>query len=175
MSDNNTHQNQALATAKKNRWDMAGKEITFSTGVKGRLTPVSSSAIIEAQSGLVDPQVPMVKIDGKDGEFENPNDPTYLAAKNAVFQQRLQAGIDTMIILGVELVDGVPAEETWLPKLKFLEKRGRISLAGYDLEDAMDKEFLYKKFIAMSSDDWLLLNEISGITPADLETAQKLF
>lgn len=173
MSDNNTQQNQALATAKKNRWEMAGKEITFSTGVKGRLTPVSSSAIMEAQSGLDDPPVPLVKIDGKDGEFENPNDPEYLRQKQEVFSKRLQAGIDTMIILGVDVE--VPPEDTWLPKLKFLEKRGRISLAGFDLTDAMDKEFLYKKYIAMSSDDWLLLNEISGIAPADLEAAKKLF
>lgn len=173
MSDNNTQQNLALATAKKNRWDMAGKEITFSTGVKGRLTPVSSSAIMEAQSGLDDPPVPMVKIEGKEGDFENPNDPAYLAAKKDVFEKRLQAGIDTMIILGVEVE--TPPEETWLPKLKFLEKRGRISLKGFDLTDQMDKEFLYKKYIAMSSDDWQLLNEISGIAPADLEAAKKLF
>jgi hypothetical protein len=172
-SDQNS--NPALDVVKRNTRDEAGKEITLSTGIRAILTPVASSLIIEAQSEIEDPIVPMQEIEGKPGKYENPHDPDYLKAKKKAEKARVEAGIDTMIIMGVELVDGLPENDGWIKKLKYLEKRGRISLKGYDLKDELDREFLYKRHIAMSSDDWMLLNEISGIRQADLDTAGSLF
>jgi hypothetical protein len=168
------NQNPALKAAKRSR-NVSGKEIILSTGIKAILTAVSSSSIIEAQAEIIDPPVPMVKIEGKPGEFENPNDPAYLKEVQRVQMERVQAGIDTLIIMGVELVDGIPSDDKWLKKLQYLAKRGRISLDSYDLNDELDRDFLYKKYIAMSSDDWNMLNEISGINPADIEAAGNLF
>jgi hypothetical protein len=168
------NQNPALKAVKKNRV-LSGEEVVLSTGIRAKLTAVSSSSIIEAQAEIVDPPVPMVKIDGKAGEFENPNDPDWIEAKRKIQMERVQAGIDTLIIMGVELVDGLPEDNGWLKKLQYLERRGRISLKSYDLEDELDREFLYKKHIAMSSDDWEMLNQISGISPADIEAAGSLF
>lgn len=171
----NQNSNPALKTVKKNNQKQANKEITLSTGIKARLLPVSSSIIIEAQSEIDDPPVPMQEIEGKPGKYENPNDPDYLKAVKEANKARVQAGIDVMIIMGVELVDGLPENDEWIKKLKYLERRGRISLDGYDLNDDLDREFLYKKHIAMSSDDWMLLNEMSGIKQADLDAASDLF
>lgn len=168
------NQNPALKVAKRNR-TLSGKEVVLSTGIKAILTAVSSSSIIEAQAEIIDPPVPMQKLEGKSGEFENPNDPAFLEEKRKAQMERVQAAIDTLVIMGVKLVDGLPKDDDWLKNLKYLERRGRISLAGYDLSDELDLDFLFKKHIAMSSDDWEKLNEISGINPADIEAAEGLF
>jgi hypothetical protein len=159
----------------KNQQDNPDELIRLSTGVIVKLIPVPITAIQEASIAIEDPPVPTQTVEGKDYPVENPNDPDYLKAKNKAFQERIQAGFDVMAMLGIELVDGLPEDDKWLKKLKFLEKRGRLDLSDYDLEDDFELEFVFKRFYAMGSDDWNLLSQLSGVTEEDIAKAEDNF
>lgn len=149
--------------------------VELSTGHVVMLKPVPAMLIEEAQSKIVDPPVPQQEVEGKEGLWDNPVDPDYIKAKSGIFRQRAQAGIDTMILFGVELVGGMPEGDGWLEKLRFMEKRGIIDLSEYDFEIPLEKEFIYKKFVVMGNDDWILLSEISGVSAEDIEEAKASF
>lgn len=148
-------------------------EQLLSTGIRARLVPVAAALVEEAMAEVKDPPIPKWHNPDKDREEDNPSDPGYLDALAEARRQRGLAAIDTAIMFGVELLDGLPEDDSWIKKLKFLEKRGRISLAGYDLEDQIDLEFVYKKFIAVGGADYGLLGGISGISAAEVAQASK--
>ena len=148
--------------------------ITLSTGYVVRLKPVAAVLIQEAQAKIKEPVVPTQKLD--DGRTtENPQHPDYIQAQRMAYLARAQAGIDTMVLFGVELPEGLPEDEGWLKKLRFMEKRGLLDLSEYDLDEPLEREFIFKKFIAMGNDDWELLGEISGIDAEAVARAKASF
>lgn len=149
--------------------------ITFSTGVRGRFLGVPSMTIEAAQAMIKEPLVPMQAIEGRDGLFENPVDPDYLRAKAQANKDRGNAAIDVMAIFGIELEDGVPADNLWLKKLKLLEKLGRMDLSKFDLEDEIEREFVYKRYVAMGSDEIVAIGRRSGIRGEDVQIARESF
>jgi hypothetical protein len=53
------------------------------------------------------------------------------------------------LLWGVELVDGIP-DNGWLEKLQFMERQENIDLlSSFDLDNPLDREFAYKKYIAI--------------------------
>jgi hypothetical protein len=52
----------------------------------------------------------------------------------------------------MELVDGLPSNEDWLYKLQFQERQGDLDLSDFDFDNPIDKEFAYKKFIAIGNE-----------------------
>lgn len=165
----------AVDAAKKNGQLNLDEPIKLSTGITVRLIPVPTATIQEAATAIKDPPVPKQKVDGRDYPVENPNDPDYLAAKQEAFAKRVQAGFDVMAMLGVELVDGLPADDAWLKKLRFLAKRGHLNLDDYDLDDVFEREFVYKRYYALAGDDWNLLSMLSGVSEEDLAAARENF
>ena len=147
MTDNKS--NPALKVAKQQQRE--SQEVVLSTGIRAILVPVASNAIQEAVAEVIMPQVPTQEIEGRSQPVENPNHPDYIVALEKAKQEQAQAALDICIVLGVELIDGLPEDDKWLKKLQWLAKRNRISLDGYDLEDEMDIEFLYKKHVATGS------------------------
>lgn len=147
----------------------------LSTGIMVRLIPVPIATIQEAVVAVKDPPVPKQKVDGKDYLVDNPADPEYLAAKQDAFIKRTQVAFDVMAMLGVELIDGLPEDDTWLKKLKFLEKRGHLNLSGYDLEDSFEREFVFKRYYALGNEDWNKISQLSGVTEEDLQRAKESF
>lgn len=163
----------ALAIAKNHKGATDGPVI-LSTGVRAILKPVPSATIEEAQSKIKNPPVP--RFTTEDGvEMENPNDPDYLQAIHDANVLRGRAGFDVIAALCVELVDGLPPTDTWLKKLKRLDKLGHIDLSGFDLDDPDDLEFIYIRFVALASDDWALLSRISGVTGEAVARADSSF
>lgn len=165
----------AVEIARNNGKVDLDKPIKLSTGIEVRLIPVPTAAIQEAATVIKDPPIPKQKVEGKDYPVENPSDPDYLAAKQDAFARRVQAGFDVMAMLGVELIGGLPEDDIWLKKLKFLEKRGHLDLSGYDLDDEFEREFVFKRYYALAGDDWNLLSMLSGVTQEDLERARENF
>lgn len=156
----------------KRRARVNGKKThTLANGDKVFLTPVAPGLLQAALSGIIEPSVPMWYNEDKGREEENPNDPTYLAALNNIPVQQSKAMLDCAILFGAQLVDGVPPEEEWLPKLKFLIKLKHLDLSDYDLEDELEREFVYKKFIAFGKTDFDTVSDYSGITEEDVAEA----
>lgn len=170
MIDEN-HRKAAVNTAKKKAVERQDKIVTVE-GVRVKVHGVSSSLIQEVTSKISDPQPPIVPNPDKDGRPEpNPFDPTYLRDLELAQDARNIAASDTLAMFGFELLDGLPPDEGWIRKLKFLEKKGAIDLTEYDLEDPFEKEFLFKKYIVSSGANILLVTRASGTVSAE-EVAQ---
>lgn len=149
--------------------------VTFSTGVRGKFLGVPSMTIEAAQAMIKAPPVPLQEIEGRDGLHENPMDPAYSRALTQANKDRGSAAIDVMAIFGIELEDGVPVDNLWLKKLKLLEKLGRMDLSPFDLEDEIEREFVYKRYVAMGSDEIVAIGRRSGIRGEDVQLAREAF
>ena len=147
----------------------------LSTGVKARFVPVAASLISDVVSRIKNPPIPVVYIKEKERDEENPNDPEYLRLVQEAEEHRTRATLDTIILFGIDLVDGIPDDDLWVKKLRYMEKLGHLDLKDYDLDDPDEREFLYKRFIAVSSDDIMEVLRRSGITEADIAQAMKTF
>lgn len=141
---------------------------TLSTGYRAVLHPVSGALVEDVRSAIKMPKVPVVYIEAKDREEENPNDPAYLEAVERANTERGNAVLDAIITFGVELVDGVPEDDSWLRKLQMLERRGRLDLSGFDLEDEFDREYVFKRFVAVAGADYPLIMPLHGIRAAEV-------
>jgi hypothetical protein len=149
--------------------------VTLSTGVVVELTPVSSSLVEEMKSSIKMPPVPVVWIEAKEREEENPNDPRYIDAVQDVERRRADAIFDALCTFGVELVDGLPDDDLWIKKLRLLERRGVLDLSGFDLENEFDLEFLYKRYVAVAGTDLQLISGLHGFRPMEVARQRAMF
>lgn len=156
------------------------KPVLMSTGYYVRIKPVSASLIDGAQSLIPDPEPPTVWIEAKDRAEVNTSDPAYLRALERADVARAVAASDAMIMFGVELVNekgedvSVP-DGLWMDKLLLMDRLGTIDLKQYDLEDPIDKEFLFKKYIVIAAPDFPLIALASGVKEEDVENALRTF
>ena len=154
---------------------------TLPGGVRVKFNQISLSILDAINHKFPDPEPPLVEIEGKSTPDKpyyesNPNDPDYAIQLRNVAQERGTAMIDAMIIMGVELVDGVPDNEGWLKTLQFNQKvTGVPDLSGYDLEDEMEKEFVFKKFYAIGRDGMKELAKYTGVTEEGIDDAMSSF
>lgn len=144
-------------------------------GVRAEIRPVSATLINEVTNHIEYPQVPIWHDEDKGRDEPNPNDPQYLQDVDEVNQKRGIAAMDAMVMFGVFLIDGLPEDESWVSQLKFMEKRKQIDLSGYDLDDSLEKEFLFKRFIGVSTNIFDLVTKASGISPEEVEAREDLF
>jgi len=149
--------------------------VTLSTGVVVRLKPVSSLLVEQMKAAIKMPKVPVVWIEAKEREEENPNDPAYIEEVQEVERKRADAIFDALCTFGVELVDGLPEDDSWIRKLKFLEKRGALDLAGFDFNDDFDLEFLYKRYIAVAGADLQTISGLHGFRPMEVARSRAMF
>lgn len=171
------NENPVVSTAKavKSRTDGSNNVITLSDGRRAKILPVTASLIDEVTSSIKDPPVPMFYIKDREETVPNPDDPNYIKECAEKSKERGGAAIDALMMFGVELLDGVPDDDAWLNKLKNLQRMGRLNLAEYNLEDPVDREFLYKKFIIGDNRLIQKITEVSAITQADIEEAERSF
>lgn len=144
---------------------------TLTSGVRVRLNSVPLGLIEEVTSAVEEPDVPMWYNPDKDREEPNPNNPEYVKAVKKADRERSIAAIETCIMFGFDLVDGMPDSDDWLEKIKFLEMKGRIDLSQYDLDNPYHREFIYKRYVAVAGTEDLKLvqNMVTGINPEDIE------
>jgi len=167
MTDNGTIKNSSVKAALGTVSEGRPEIYTLSTGVRVKLQPVNSMLIQAAMGRIKDPPVPIVVDEQQGREYSNPTDPAYLRELEEAAKERGYARLNTVILWGVELADGLPDDDKWLYKLKFQEKQGDIDLSDFDFDNPIDKEFAYKKFVSigdkvdkngMNSDLSLILN-----------------
>ena len=149
---------------------------TLSTGIRVRIVPVAAHLIDAAMFEVKDPVVPRQDL-GKGREEPNPMDPAYRQALSDAEHARGIAASDTLILMGVQLVDGLPEDdEEWLKPLRFLERLGHFkALSEFDLKDEMDKEFVFKKYYAISARDIPLIGNASGMSQEEIDLAVRGF
>lgn len=173
MSDNKV---PAVELAKRERNQDGGDIKTLSTGVRVRVLDVPPFLIDDARAMVKYPSVPMWYNENKEREEENPNDPNYIKQCEEVDRQRGIAVFDALVMFGTELIDGLPGDTKWIRQLEILNRRGNIDLSAYDLEDDIDLEFLYKKYVALrTKDDFAIIGAPSEIKAEEVEAAEAGF
>jgi hypothetical protein len=165
--------NEALQVAKEKSQE--NKVVTLSTGIRAILHPVSASLIQEVVSKIVDPPVPVEYNEAKGVSQENPHNKEYQATITANNQKRARASMDAFALFGLELVDGLPSSDKWLKKLKQMERLGYLDLSEFDLDDDIDLEFIFKRYIAMSASDFTAIGKMTGISQEDIAAAESSF
>ena len=144
-------------------------------GVKIRVVPVSAALIDEVSSRIKDPAIPTFFNDEKGRDEPNPADPKYLEELRDASRRRGSAAMDAMVLFGIELVDGLPSDNKWLERLAWLQKRDVIDLSQYDLDDPVEREFVYKRFIASNGEILESITRSSGISGEDIVQAEASF
>jgi hypothetical protein len=149
--------------------------VTLSTGVQVRLHAVSGSLVEDVKDAIPEPKVPVVYIEAKDREEENPSDPNYIKAMEEWQRKRGDAVLDALLTFGVELLDGVPEDGKWLKGLKLLERKKLLDLSGFDLEDEFDREYLFKRHVAVAGADLQYLAPLQSVRPEEVARARRTF
>lgn len=176
MTDSkDTGASQAVKVAKDRAAGNHAGIVTLRNDVRVKLVPVSTALLDEVTSRIEQPEVPVWHNEAKGRDEPNPDDPRYVRAMEEYNRQRGLAVMDALCMFGVELIDGLPEDEGWLKKLRFMEKRKSISLDGYDLDDPLDVEFLYKRYIAVDNEVINMITSMSTISEEDVEQAVNSF
>ncbi len=140
----------------------------LSTGIRARILPVASSLIDEISMRIPDPDIPNWHNPDKDRDEPNPSDPQYLKELRKATYERGRVAIDAFIMFGIELESPPPEDDGWVRKLKFLN-------VEFDATDGLAREFHYKKYIAIGSEDIALVSRISQVTGEDVDRAVASF
>ncbi len=164
----------ALDAAKEQRDSLADKEFELPYGMKGRVLPVAARLLDEVTSRIKDPEPPLVTLEGKDKPEANPFDPSYIKAKNEAETARGSAGMDALIMFGLELTTPI-ATDGWLGKLKMMERLGQMDLSMYDLADSLDLEYVYKRYIASTAEILTAIGAVSGLSQEGIAAAESSF
>jgi len=167
------NEHPVVETAKEEK--RKGTITELSTGIRAILKPVPASLMQSVASKIKDPKVPIKYNEEKGREEPDEFDTDYLEALNEANMRRAEASLDTMAMFGIELVDGLPEGDRWIKELRLMEKLGNIDLSNFDLEDEIDREFVYKRYIALGSDDLVKIGRLTGISQEDIESADKSF
>jgi hypothetical protein len=163
----------ALAHA---RLDALSKnEVMLSTGVRARIRPVSATMLDEISSSVPEPAVPKQFIEAKGRDEYNPLDPAYQQEVKRSQHLRGMKTTEALIMFGIELVDPLPDPDTWLPKLRYLEKRGTLDLSRFNLEDPFELELVFKLYLAVASPDLMYVSMASGLTEKEVAEAVTSF
>ena len=106
--------------------EAAPTTVTLDCGVVLRFKPVPSLAIREAAMRIEAPAVPLVHIEDKDRDEENPNDPAYKLAVAEFEAARAMVANDVILLLGNDVVLPIPEDvaalddDSWVRDLQLL-------------------------------------------------------
>lgn len=151
---------------------------TLSCGVVLRFKPVPSLAIREAAMRIVAPTVPMIHIEDKDRDEENPNDPDYQMAVAEYEAAKALVANDVILLLGTE-VESVPEgiaalqDQSWVEQLQVLG-------IEFDTENHSARRLAWLKFYILRTDEdsiKALLGPMrsAGVSEGDVATAVASF
>jgi hypothetical protein len=153
MGTKGTNENPAVELAKEKAGSPdESRIITLTCGLKAKIIPVASSVIGIVSASVPDPEVPTQEIDGR--KVENPMHPAYEQALERAEETRVERVNDALINLGLELIDEIPPDEEWMPKLNLMVKMGYL--------------FVFKRYIAVSSTDLMAVGIAARVRSEDI-------
>lgn len=166
--------NPVVAVAKDVREE---KVFHLPDGVTVRVVPVSAALIEAVVSRIVDPPVPTEYDEDSGRSIPNPGHPDYIAALATTSRARNSASIDAMLMFGLEIDEStpIPQDGKWLQRLKYLERLGHLDLSEFDIDSEVDREFLYKRYIAANADILSAITGVSGVGEEEIAKAEESF
>ena len=151
--------------------------VELSTGVKLKIRPVPRHFMYEVTRRFIRPKPPIIFIEDKGREEENPGDPEYAEALERFLSDIANAATDVALLRGTEIEhipDGIPK-----PDSKVF--REEMELFGMPMLDSSRARYLYwiKSIAAPTSEDIndLLgeLGRLTGVAESDVEDAVNRF
>jgi hypothetical protein len=167
--------NKAIEVAREIQEAGDSSDILYVDDYAIRVKPIPAAIITDVTNRIAEPPVPTWYNKEYDREEANPNNPEYVRAKEDVARKRGEAMIDATIMFGMELVDGVPPAEEWMPRLQFLSKRGQLDLDQYDLNDQLEREYVFKRYVIGNIALITYIQTISSVVPEDIGKAAAPF
>lgn len=152
-------------------------EIIAGTGVKFRIVKVPPMILQEIgkQAMKGKPKIPVVYLEDKDREEENPNDPDYLNALEAWEAETAIRGVDLAIMYGTEvetIPEGIPSvkDDSWIEVVNILD----IEVP----KNGKGRYLYWVKFCAAPDDLENIVTAVSrviGVTEQDVADSAELF
>lgn len=162
-------ENAVVEVARDEKKGGLGKIHTLQSGVRVTVTPVTAQLIDKVTSKIKDPDPPVWYNEDKGREEPNYSDPAYNRKLAETERERGVAAMDAIMMFGFELVDGLPEDDRWIKKLKLL------GVEDVNVDDEIEAEFAYKKYVAVAPDEIALVTDLSGISSEELEAAEASF
>ncbi len=166
---------QAIRSAKS-----SDSLVTLSNGIVLRAKRVPNLIFMEVTGKFVAPKVPHVMNADIGREEDNPNDPGYIAEYNKFQADLSLAIIDTMVVMGTELVSvpqGVmrPEQAGWDRRLKAIH----IDVPSQS-EDDLSRYMMWVKYYACGDEEDLgevvkQVGRLSGVSQEDVDDALDQF
>ena len=144
-------------------------------GTKIRLIAVPVGIVQDSLIQLIPPKAPMFYDEDKDREYENPNDPDYLNDVAMYDQKRGVVTTEAFCMFGIELLDGLPKDDAWLKRLKFMHKKGTLDLSWVDWDDETDVEFLFKRYVVGTTEVITTISQKTAVTSEAVAQAKTGF
>lgn len=177
ISDDTTEQVVAAVMALEEEDDRPLDEVSFSSGLRLRLKPVSKHFIYGVTKEIPPPAVPLVHLEGKTRPIENPDDPDYQEALEKWISDSANAATDIAMLRGTEILElpeGMigPESTEWLEEMEVL---------GLPMRDNSRARYLYwLKAIALPDELELLklmeaLGRLIGVAEDDVTDAVERF
>lgn len=167
------NENATITVAKEQTKAAQDDIITLPSGRRVKYHPVAANLIREVQSRIPEPIVPTFQNpNDKTKTLPNPSSPTYIRELAQVTEQRTQAAMDALLMFGLELVDPLPQEDTWLRKLIVLKT---IDASEVENADQFAKELWYKKYIVADVTVIQAISKLAGVTQEDIAKATDSF
>lgn len=156
------------------------REVILSNGVTLHLRPVPPFLIRDRAVQIERPRPPVVMIEGKGREEENPNSPEYAAALDKYEADTIQAGLDIMLHVGVvsyDLPEGFdgPDGEQWVEVVRSV---GVLPEGAFEDTNKRRVAWLRLWALATSSDIELVtdtIGKLSGISNREVKKATESF
>lgn len=143
----------------------------FSTGVKVKFSQVPQMMVLRIQEAHPIPEIYKQSVPGRNGQnqvVDNPNHPDYLERKQQAENIRTLKILETMILVGVDLVDGLPKSDAWLRKLETVmnfDKYYTVDDSGVRTMSDDAKKLVYiMNVAAVTGDDFALISRNTGLT-----------
>lgn len=175
------------AAAAMHRWKHVdgGAELTLNNGAVIRCKPVPPLYIEALADEFREPAPPLVFIESKDREEENPNDPAYLRKLDELRRAHQIALVNLVLGIGTELVsvpDGVhpPESDEWVDEVRRREKFTHKAIPLPDLDDPDLRYIGWLRFYASdTNNDVALLGAIpqllAGLREEEIRAAADSF
>lgn len=184
MEDSRLDAQSVLAAEAATEEFDAPSTLTLKSGVVLNLKPVPPLLLRRAMTGIDPPKVPMVFDADRGREIENPNDPDYLHALEAVATAQENAVLGVLILRGTapsSIPDGFPKpeDESWQEELAVLADFNP-ALGSIPLATAPQRYLAWIQYVVLTDiEDLVLIGasvaRLSGVRELDVGTAMHSF
>lgn len=144
-------------------------------GVQVQLVAVPIGIVQDSLAQLAVPKVPMFFDEDKQREYENPNDPEYLQAMSDYDTKRGKITTEAFCMFGIDLPDGLPEDDNWLKRLKFMSKIGTMDLSSVDFDDEIEIEYLFKRYVVGTTEVITAISQKTAVTREAIAQAKTGF